>query len=71
MARRDCIHSRGSYGQKRHFSARCLVAKRIIGGGSTICKEPETILKYNNHVRVLKRARRKLKNQESLSLKTL
>ena len=39
--------SRGCYGQKRHFSARGLGAKRIIGSGSTICKEAETILKYN------------------------
>ena len=33
--------------KKGYFSARGLGAKRIIGGGSTICKEAETILKYN------------------------
>ena len=43
----DIANSRGSYGQNRHFSARGLGAKRVIGGGSTICKEAETILKYN------------------------
>ena len=33
--------------KKGYFSARGLGAKRIIGGVSTICKEAETILKYN------------------------
>ena len=41
------MDSRGSYGQNRHFSARGLGAKGVIGGGSTICKEAETILKYD------------------------